>query len=76
MNSCVITLLRLCVTQKALKQPFLQFFSPILVTIFEENDKIYCVFFFYFCFKHLRPISDLLTCYAVYFQALSFKDKH
>ena len=65
-------LLRLSVTPKALQLSFYFFFSFSSVLL-DGLTKVICVFFFYFSFRIMWPISDLLTSYAVCFQAMYFR---
>ena len=66
-------LLRLSVTPKALQLSFYFFFSFSSVLL-DGLTKVICVFFFYFSFRIMWPISDLLTSYAVCFQAMYFRN--
>ena len=57
---------------KLLQLSFYFFFSFSSVLL-DGLTKVICVFFFYFSFRIMWPISDLLTSYAVCFQAMYFR---
>ena len=65
-------LLRLCITQKVLQQPFPSFSLPFLHGLVQVIN----VFFFSFCFRHVWPILVLLGWYSVFFQAMTFRDNN
>ena len=66
-------LLRLCAMQKSLQLSPSKFsFSSVFL---DGAIKPIRMFLTYFCFRHIWPMLDLLTCYAMFFPAMSFIEK-
>ena len=72
-----VSFLRFPVTQNALKLPFFFFFSFFILSVPSDGlTKAVFLYFNYFWFMCVWPISDLITWYALCFQAFQKKNSN
>ena len=80
----IVILIAFASNAKSFQIVFLFLLLLLLVSIFRRTEKRFFPYFIYCCFRPMRPISDLLTRYAMCFRAIylevnnngGFKRKH